>query len=250
MRKAAFLMAVLLLSAVWVVAQTTGTGQPQTATQPSSQTGSMAPGTGQNPQIPNSTGQMPGSTQPGANPSATTTPSTQTAPATPQAGTGAQAGATAPAATGPQQTIEGCLGGTPGEYSLTTKSGQVYMLSGDGSLIGNHVGEQVKITGAEASASNTAGATGAAAPPTSGSATGGTPYGSTGTTASQPGSPTQSQAGAMPGQTNGTTPPAGAGAGTTANPSQTQAGAAGSGSRFQVSNVTEVSNFCNMPQAH
>jgi hypothetical protein len=253
MRKAAFSMAVLLLSAVWVVAQTTGTGQPQTATQPPSQTGTMTPGTGQNPQTPNTTGQMPGNTQTGTSPAGTTTPSTQTG-AAPQAGATAQPGATTPAPTGPQQTVEGCLGGTPGEYSLTTKSGQVYMLSGDGSLLGDHLGEQVRITGAQASASSTAAGTpgAAATPPSGGAATGGTPYGATGTTGSQPGAPNQSQAGTMPGQSTATTPPAGGTPGAATNAAQTQPGtaAAGSGSRFQVSNLTKVSNFCNMPQPH
>ena len=189
MPKAALLMTVLLLSAVWVVAQTAGT-------QPSSPTGA-SPQAGQS----------------------------QTTPPTPATQTGA---ATQPTA-GPSQTIEGCLSGIPGQYNLTTKSGQIYSLSGDDSLLGNHVGEVVRATGAESSGGATPAASGNAA-------TGGTAYGSTGTTGSQPGAATQS------GQAN-------TGAGAAANPA-TPAPAAGSGPRFQVSNLTKVSSGCKMTEPH
>jgi hypothetical protein len=202
MPKAALLMTVLLLSAVWVVAQTAGTASG-TATPSSS---------------PTSPGQS------------------QTTPPTPATGAaGAQAGTTTQSTTGPSQTIEGCLSGTPGQYSLITKSGQVYSLSGDDSLLGNHVGQVVKATGAESSGSATPAASGNAA-------SGGTAYGSTGTTGSQPGAATQSQTATPPGQANtGVAAPGQA---------QPAAPAASSGPRFQVSNLTKVSSGCKMAEPH
>jgi hypothetical protein len=246
MRKAVFLMAVLLLSAVWVVAQTAGT-QAGTPTQSPSQNSSTSQSSGaaQNPQSQPGTAnqQAPGAQQNQTNPAApSTSPNAQTNPATPSTGAasqpaGTQAGSTPQTAAGASQTIEGCLSGTPGEYSLTTKSGQVYALAGDGSLLGDHVGQDVRVTGAQTSGNSAAAAgtpaTGAAAgtPATQGSATGGTPYGSTGTTGSQPGATAQSQPGTTPGQTS-------------------TASAANSGPHFQVSNLEKVSEFCNMAKPH
>lgn len=245
MRKAACLMAVLLLSAIGVFAQTTGT-----ATQPSSPTSAMpqSSGTAQNPAPQNPTTTSP-NTQGGNNSTGATTatPNTQAAPSAPAPGTaGAQAGATSQAATGPQKTIEGCLSGLPGQYSLITKSGQTYALAGDDSLLGNHVGEVVRLTGADTSGS-AARAPGSA--PGMTPANGGTPYGSTGTTGSQPGATTQSQTSATPGQANTATPPTTNPAGTAAQP-QRGTSAADSGPRFQVSNLTKVSAGCKMAEPH
>jgi hypothetical protein len=244
MRKAAFLMAVLLLSVVWVVAQTADTGPAGTPAQPSSQNRSLSrsSGTSQNPQsqTATATGQNPGNgTQPA--PATSTAPNTQTTPSTGAASqpgsAGAQASVMPPA--GATQTIEGCLSGTPGEYNLTTRSGRIYSLAGDDSLLGDHVGEQVKIAGAENSAAAKDAMGASAAPGTPSSATaGGTPYGSTGTAASQPGAATQTAT--MAGQTSATA----------AGQKQSATTTLGSGSRFQVSNVTRISDFCNMTNPH
>jgi hypothetical protein len=239
MRKAACLMAVLLLSAIWVLAQTTST-----ATQPSSPTGTMpqSSGTAQNPasQTPTTT---PPNTQGGNNSTGATAtnPNTQNTQGT----AAAQTGAAPQAAPGPQKTMEGCLSGLPGQYSLITKSGQVYSLGGDDSLLGNHVGEVVRITGAETSASAAA-STGSAPGVTS--ANGGTPYGSTGTTGSQPGATTQSQTSTAPGQANPAPPATNSAA--TAAPTHPEAPAAASGPRFQVSDLTKVSAGCKMVEPH
>src|SRR5579872_4334132 len=160
MRKPVFLMAVLLLSAVWVVAQTAGTAQAGTPAQSPSQNSStpQSSGTAQNPQ-PQTGTNPPGTTS--ATPNPQTTPSTPATGATGQTGAAATPPGTTPqTATGPQTTVEGCLSGTPGEYSLITKSGQVYSLAGDDSLLGNHVGEEVRVTGAQSNSS----AAGASAP--------------------------------------------------------------------------------------
>ena len=45
------------------------------------------------------------------------------------------------------QTVEGCLSGANGKYTLTDKQGQSYDLTGDTSKLADHVGHEVKITG-------------------------------------------------------------------------------------------------------
>jgi hypothetical protein len=46
------------------------------------------------------------------------------------------------------QTIEGCLSGSNGKYTLTDSQGKSYDLSGgDSAKLANHVGHEVKITG-------------------------------------------------------------------------------------------------------
>lgn len=49
------------------------------------------------------------------------------------------------------QTIEGCLGGAAGNFTLTSSSGTTYQLAGDTSKLSDHVGQQVEITGTAAS---------------------------------------------------------------------------------------------------
>lgn len=56
-------------------------------------------------------------------------------------------------------TVEGCLGGSAGSYTLTEKSGKEFDLQGDSSKLSDHVGQEVRITGAETKPSNSAGST-------------------------------------------------------------------------------------------
>lgn len=65
------------------------------------------------------------------------------------------------------QTVEGCVGGSAGNYTLTDASGKTYQLAGDTSKLADHVGHQVRITGDEGG-----GAAGAAAGAASGAAGG------------------------------------------------------------------------------
>jgi uncharacterized protein DUF5818 len=55
------------------------------------------------------------------------------------------------------QTVEGCLSGSNGKYTLTDDQGKSYDLSGDTSKLANHIGHEVKITGTvdSSAASNT-----------------------------------------------------------------------------------------------
>lgn len=66
------------------------------------------------------------------------------------------------------QTVEGCVGGSAGNYTLTDASGKTYQLSGDTSKLADHVGHQVRVTGDEG-----AGASGAASSGAAGGAAGG-----------------------------------------------------------------------------
>ena len=52
-----------------------------------------------------------------------------------------------------QITVQGCLQGSDGNYTLIDKSGTTYQLQGDTSKLSAHVGHEVQITGATTSAS-------------------------------------------------------------------------------------------------
>ena len=53
---------------------------------------------------------------------------------------------------GGQITVEGCLSGSSGNFTLTDKNGTAYQLTGDTAKLSEHVGHEVKITGTSASA--------------------------------------------------------------------------------------------------
>jgi FlaG/FlaF family flagellin (archaellin) len=46
-----------------------------------------------------------------------------------------------------QTTVEGCLQGSNGSFTLTDSSGTVYQLQGDNAKLSKHVGHTVQITG-------------------------------------------------------------------------------------------------------
>lgn len=114
MRKTLILSTFLLLCAVWAGAQTSGSSSSSgSQTQPSTSSGSQTGSTSS--QTGSQTGSMSGSEN--------------------------------------AQTVEGCLGGSAGNFTLTSSSGTTYQLAGDTSKLSNHVGEQVEITGSTSSAS-------------------------------------------------------------------------------------------------
>ena len=45
--------------------------------------------------------------------------------------------------------VEGCIGGSTGAYTLTDASGKTYQLAGDTSKLGEHVGHSVQIWGTQ-----------------------------------------------------------------------------------------------------
>ena len=123
MRKTSLITAILLLSAVWAVAQTSPSSSPQSST-PSTSSSSA-------------TSQSSPSTSPSSTTSQTTT--TQTTE------TSTDANSTS---------IEGCLSGSSGSYTLTDQSGKAWQLAGDTSKLSDHVGHQIRLTGTDNSASS------------------------------------------------------------------------------------------------
>jgi Protein of unknown function (DUF5818) len=57
-----------------------------------------------------------------------------------------------PTGAGGQMTVEGCLSGSSGNYTLTDKNGTAYQLTGDTAKLSEHVGHEIKVTGTSASA--------------------------------------------------------------------------------------------------
>lgn len=77
--------------------------------------------------------------------------------------TSASSGQTGSTSANGATTVQGCLSGSSGSYTLTAKDGTSYQLSGDTAKLSEHVGHEVKITGTPSSASATGGtATGTA----------------------------------------------------------------------------------------
>src|SRR5438045_3405628 len=67
--------------------------------------------------------------------------------------------------TGNETTIQGCLSGSGGNFTLTDDSGNTYQLTGDTSTLSKHVGHEVQITGT--STESTAGTSPTTGTPTS-----------------------------------------------------------------------------------
>jgi Protein of unknown function (DUF5818) len=131
MRKTYLITAILLLSAVWAVAQGT----------PSTPPSSTTPDTTNSQPSPQST--SPSSTLPSQQPTAPdSTATTQTS-------------------TDSSTSIEGCLNGSAGNWTLTDQSGKTWQLAGDTAKLGDHVGHQVRISGSDNSGSATSPSSGA-----------------------------------------------------------------------------------------
>jgi len=78
--------------------------------------------------------------------------------------TSASSGQTSSATASGATTVQGCLSGSSGNFTLTDKNGNTYQLTGDTAKLSEHVGHEVKVTGTTSSATASAGgeATGAA----------------------------------------------------------------------------------------
>ncbi|HZI55981.1 MAG TPA: hypothetical protein VFF39_04365 [Verrucomicrobiae bacterium] len=129
MRKTYLIGAILLLSSVWALAQTTPSSQ-QPAT-------------------------------PGASSPSSTSPSQQ--PSTPDSSTTTQTTTTTSSQTSTDSStgIEGCLSGSAGNFTLTDQSGKAWQLAGDTSKLSDHVGHQVRIMGDSGSAAGSSPSSGA-----------------------------------------------------------------------------------------
>jgi hypothetical protein len=80
--------------------------------------------------------------------------------------TSASSGQTSSATASGATTVQGCLSGSSGNFTLTDKNGNTYQLTGDTAKLSEHVGHEVKVTGttsssASAASGGTAGAAGA-----------------------------------------------------------------------------------------
>src|SRR5215472_9413368 len=129
MRKVYLITSILLLSSVWLVAQTSPSSSGSATQQPS--TDQSSPST----TSPSQT--SPSQTYPSTTTQTTTTQTTETSTGT---------------------SIEGCLSGSSGNYTLTDTAGKTWQLAGDTSKLTEHVGHQVRLTGSEASGAGAAGA--------------------------------------------------------------------------------------------
>src|SRR6266705_6080175 len=246
MKAKATLLSVLLFCTTWVIAQTTSpssTGQTSTSSGTTSSTSQTSP----TPQT--------GSSQSASNPqtgttSKTVTTMTQTVTtSTPsQAGSAAsQTGASANqtganpsevGVTGNQNKIKGCLGGSAatGIYTLTdSQTGATYTLIGNTDKLRTHVGEEVEITGQ----GNSAGAS------TSGPSSGSSSAMGSGMGSSNP--VNSARSGSNPDQTGNVS---GNQAGNVNGKTQAKiagSSASGTGNRFEVSDVTKLSDHCPAP---
>jgi len=119
------LLAVLLLCGVWATAQNN----------PSSQTSSPDPST--------STQSTTGSSSAGS-----------TAADSSSAGSSQKDSSMSETGTS-GNSVEGCLSGSDGNYTLTDQTGASYKLTGDTAKLSEHIGHEVKITGTKSSASAT-----------------------------------------------------------------------------------------------
>src|ERR1044071_10048079 len=127
MRKTFLITAILLLSAAWAVAQTSPS-TPQSTTPETSSQQSTAPSS-------TSPSQQPATPDPSSTTTqTTTTQSTQTS-------------------SNSSTSIEGCLSGSAGNFTLTDQSGKSWQLAGDTSKLSDHVGHQIRLMGTDNSSS-------------------------------------------------------------------------------------------------
>jgi hypothetical protein len=74
----------------------------------------------------------------------------------------ASSGQMSRSSSGGETTVQGCLSGSNGSYTLSDKNGNTYQLTGDTAKLSQHVGHEVRITGTTGSASGSTSSTGAA----------------------------------------------------------------------------------------
>jgi len=155
MRKTFLITAILLLSAAWAVAQTSPSTPQSTTPDTSSQQSTS-----------------PSSTSPSQQPDTTSTTTQTTTTQTTQTSSNSNT------------SIEGCLSGSAGNWTLTDQSGKTWQLAGDTSKLTDHVGHQVRLTGSDNSSSASGSSSPSSSNPSStspGSSTSGSSTGAAGT---------------------------------------------------------------------
>lgn len=88
--------------------------------------------------------------------------SSQTGSSQSGSATSSQTGSEAGQSSGAQLSVEGCLSGSDGKYTLTDKQGTAYQLTGDTSKLAEHVGHEVRISGSAGSGAASAASAGGA----------------------------------------------------------------------------------------
>lgn len=81
----------------------------------------------------------------------------------PASSSSSQSGMSSSSGSSGQTSVEGCLQGSSGSYTLTDKAGTTYQLSGDTSKLAEHVGHEVQITGTTSGAGSSAGSSASSA---------------------------------------------------------------------------------------
>ena len=85
-----------------------------------------------------------------------------------------QASQAIPVNAGGEQSVQGCLSGADGKYTLMVKNGTSFRLVGDTAKLAEHIGHEIKVTGTMSSASTSpntdasAGTTGQSSPSSGG----------------------------------------------------------------------------------
>ena len=74
-----------------------------------------------------------------------------------QTDTSSQTGSSGSASSSDKTSVEGCLQGSSGSYTLTSDSGTTYTLGGDTSKLAEHVGHEVQIKGSTSSGASSSG---------------------------------------------------------------------------------------------
>jgi hypothetical protein len=146
MRKTFLITAILLLSAAWAVAQTSPSTPQSTTPDTSSQQSTS-----------------PSSTSPSQQPATPDTSSTTTQTTTTQ---------TTQTSSNNSTSIEGCLSGSAGNWTLTDQSGKTWQLAGDTSKLSDHVGHQVRLMGSDNSSSASGSSSPSSSSPSGAGATG------------------------------------------------------------------------------
>jgi hypothetical protein len=86
--------------------------------------------------------------------------SSQSSPNSTSTGQASSSGQTSSTAAGGETTVEGCLSGSNGNFTLSDKNGTTYSLTGDTAKLSEHVGHEVKITGSSSSGAASSSSTG------------------------------------------------------------------------------------------
>src|SRR3954469_23278210 len=133
MRQLFLLLSVLLLGLSWAIAQDSTSQSTQGSTSSGQTQGSTSAG---------QTGGSQGSTTSGQSGSTSGSQGSDTM---------GNSGQTSRSGSG-HMSVEGCLSGSSGNFTLTDKNGMAYQLTGDTAKLSEHVGHEVKVTGTSGSA--------------------------------------------------------------------------------------------------